>query len=95
MNMSLDLAPLTTETGTSQETLVHRQSRPQKRCREKSPKGMNPRMRGTMKELKQLLAEVQKNERAKRTRGNVTKQGGGSKGNGDQAEGLRRLYLGD
>ena len=95
MNMGLDLPLLTMETGTSPETHVPGQSRPHKLGGEKSPIGTNPKMRGTMKELKQFLAEFQKHERAKRTRRHVTEQGVVSEGNRNQAEGGRRLDLRD
>ena len=45
-NMGLDLAMLTTKTGTSPETHVPGQSRP--RELEKSPRGTDTRMRGTV-----------------------------------------------
>ena len=52
-------------------------------------------MRGTVKKLKQFLAEFQRHERAERSSGHVTEQGIGSKGNRDQAEGKRGTHLGD
>ena len=39
--------------------------------------------------------ELQSKERADRSRGHVTEQGGGSEGNEDQAEGRRRTHFGD
>ena len=95
MNMGLDLAPLTTETSMSPETHVPEQSRPHKPGGEKPLRGKNPRMRGNVKELEQFLVEDQRHKSAKRTKGHVPEQRGGSKENRDQAEGRRRPHLGD
>ena len=52
-------------------------------------------MRGTVKEFKQFPAEFQRHKGVKRSRGDITEQGGGSEGDEDQGEGQRRFYLED
>ena len=48
-----------------------------------------------MKKLKNVLVEFQRHEREEQTIGHVTKQGRGSKGNRDLAEGWRGSHLVD
>ena len=52
-------------------------------------------MRGIVKKLIQFPWEFQRHKRVERFRGYIKEQGGGSYGNGDQAEGRRRFHLGD
>ena len=49
-------------------------------------RGTDPWMKGTVEQDKQSATEVQRDKRAKRSRGHIKEQGGGSEGNGDKNE---------
>ena len=52
-------------------------------------------MRRPLEEVEEAMAELQRNKRAETSGRYFTEQGGGFKGNTDQAEGWRRNHLRD